>query len=281
MKRSSGFSFIEVILALLIGSIISIMVYQVFAQTVRVTDRMSGRIDEYGDTFITLTQLERDLMGLVLLPESDIKKTGTTNPASENQSGASIQAGQEIEGSEREERIPFECVVREGKLISLAFVTTNALPSVDAVGSRLVRVRYFIEVQRDDPALMQLMREEAPYPFQKQTALEQRAYPLLSHLESLEITCYLTVRKGESDQEVKLKEWGTDQQKEKYPAAPEFITISGVYRTRTTQEQIPFTYSISIPAAKLAVYDYYKKEEKQKKEQAQKQVNQVMPAGAA
>jgi len=195
--KRQGFSLVEILVALMISSIVGALLYSILSQTVRTTDRVNSSVDTQGDLWIVSEQLERDITGIVLLAPPELKATDTATgqevgaeegaEASQKSMVQSMKSEDENESVEwASDTMPFVGSLKEGKLATLSFITTSALPDPEHPGSRLVRVRYFLQPQRGDASVAQLMREESVYSAKDAgDASKARAYSLLSRVESL------------------------------------------------------------------------------------------------
>lgn len=290
MRTRRGFTLIDVIVGLLISSMLSVVLYRVFSQTMRIAHISSGLIEDYSDALIMAAQLERDITSVIVLKEHEKfaeKKPEEQKPAQESSdklSAIELSEDKKKEGEKNEEeQLAFAGVIKDNKLSSLSFVCTNALPQVDAMGSRLVRVRYFLEPDVLDPSLSRLMREERAYSSAASAATGQaarmsHAYTIMPRIESITMKFYGTVytppnaQKSSSDGEmISLNSWGNEEQRKKLKRlVPEYVEIMGNYRSHATQDLVPFSLFIAIPSG-IAAGIEGREQEKQKAEKAAKQ----------
>lgn len=292
MRLSKGFSLIDVLVGLLIASLLSVVLYRVFSQTLRIASVSSGLIDDYSDILIMNTQLERDITSVVVLKEHE-SQSNTQEAAAGNQQ-ASDKAASAVELSatetkddekEQEERLAFSGVIKDGKLSSLSFVCTNALPDVDKFGSRLVRVRYFLAPEPSHASLSSLMREERVYSVMtKSRPGEQSAmshpYPVMTNIESITMKFYGAVHVPAGKQQtgssesgtIVLSSWGNEEQRKKLKRlVPEYIEISGNYRSSATHDLVPFSIFVGIPAGIAAGVEARDSERREAEKKAQQQ----------
>ena len=220
MRLSKGFTLVDVIVGLLISSMLSVVLYRVFSQTMRIAHVSSGLIEDYSDLLIMSAQVERDITSVVVLKEHETSEkkepASSEKPAVDKQASAVELSGGEKEKDEenKEEQLAFSGIIKDNKLSSLSFVCTNALPDVDKVGSRLVRVRYFLAPEPSDASLSRLMREERTYAAPNKSLLRQgfegqalgspgqrgHAYPVMTRIESITVKFYGTVHTPEGAQ---------------------------------------------------------------------------------
>lgn len=282
MMVRKGFTLIELMIGLLIASLLSVVLYRMFSQTMRVAHMSSGLIEDYSDVLIMSNQMERDITSIVVLKEhakiaeqqaqaqaqeqqKQAGQPGAEGAAAAPPKASSIdfgESGKEQEGEkkeEEEERLAFAGVIKDNKLSTLSFVCTNALPQVDSAGSRLVRVRYFLVADADDASLHQLMREERRYQAKNDAEPQpdkSRAYVIMPRIETITVRFYGTLysKKGEAggtaqEESKTLLSWGNEEQRKALKRlVPEYLEISGSRRSRGSQVAIPFSFFIPIPA---------------------------------
>jgi prepilin-type N-terminal cleavage/methylation domain-containing protein len=277
-----GMSLIEVIVALAVAAIISVILYQTFYQSVRFANRADALVDDYADILVLANQLERDFAGIFIpLPDLAIsttqlrKETNTTAASAPQQSSdAKIPAPQ---GSGEASKLQaFVCESKDKKLTSLAIYTTSALPTVDHPAARLVRVTYTLAAhQRDSDEqahnMSTLLRHEEPYQ-PATTNPASRPHALMSTVEAISCTCYYhAVEEAPANKPAEKAEKKADAKKsargvttwnnasaenpnaaqgaKKLPPVPEYVEFSGTYISRITHEKIPFSFIVPIPIA--------------------------------
>jgi type II secretory pathway component PulJ len=291
MYSRSGFTLIDVVIGLLISSMLSVVLYRAFLQTMRIAHMSSGLIEDYSDVLIMSAQLERDVSSVVVLKDHEklAKKAEeqrkTSQETAEKNSAVQLSGGEKKEEEKKEEeQLAFSGVIKDNKLSSLSFVCTNALPQVDQIGSRLVRVRYFLEPDVSDASLSRLMREERTYfppavTMAGQAAIKSHAYNIMARIESITMKFYGTVytppgaqKSNSVDTEmISLSSWGNEEQRKKLKRlVPEYVEIIGNCRSQATQEAMPFSLFIAIPAG-IAAGIEGREQEKQEAEKTSKQ----------
>lgn len=288
----SGFSFIEVLVALVVGSILSVSLYRMLYQTVKVTEKMTTMTDDYADVLLMKTEFERDIAGIVVI-KRDVK-TGNRAavvpgaPPEQQKEQKSMMAQQQEESaasSQEKEEPQFRAEVRDGKLLSLALVTTHALPQVDLPGSHLVRVRYRLEDDPYEKGLMRLMREEYPYEQSGAKELEKlaRPYPLLQRITSVKMVFYMRIVSKEGKPgETRMRsvtEWGGKEGEDSVPV-PEYIRLEGTCRSHNGHDEVPFSLVIAVPIA-ASLYEKKQYELMKKNSAAPKSKAPVSPVDAA
>jgi len=176
--KQSGFSLIEIIIALLISSFVAMMLYQSFNQTRRVVTRITGLMHATSDILPLFTQLEKDLSGAVaplVHAQKQTAETGKTeqqsavdkNVRAAEEKTKKNEADKESESAKKEKHI-FKVVLKDNKFESMSFITTNALTVVDESTTHFVRVTYRLVPQANtdqsnETKLFRLLREEVAY----------------------------------------------------------------------------------------------------------------------
>jgi prepilin-type N-terminal cleavage/methylation domain-containing protein len=288
MMKRNGFSIIEVVIGMLIASILSVIIYRMFTQTMRIARMSEGFIEEYGDAFIMANQIERDIMTIVVLKEhaklaekQEAEPKPLETPAGQQPlEKTSIDLtetpkNQEGEKQDEEERLAFAGVIKDNKLSSLSFVCTNALPQAEGGGSRLVRVRYVLAPDPDDATLSQLMREERRYQAKVVPGVQSdkpQAYIIMPRVESITVKFYGTLHAQKTDDKtssgagepIALSSWGNEEQRRKLKRlVPEYLEIVGTCRSRGTNGTLSFSYFIAIPAGIAEGVDAREKERRE------------------
>jgi prepilin-type N-terminal cleavage/methylation domain-containing protein len=239
--QRNGFSLIELIIAMSIGSIVSIMLYRIFQQSISVMMILSGMMEDYSNTLIFLNQLERDCASIALVdPACREKKTDRDKKSSQT-------------ADETNPPSPFSAVIEQGILKNFSLVTTHALPQIDHAGTWLVRVTYRLVEQPGSNNLFQLLREESPY---HATTIAQgtfRAYPVLTDIVRLKVTFYVHEFREGAPALRTLGEWKKEAAKSDQIPAPEFIKFEGSCRAHAQEGEEPFSAIFILPAVKLFV----------------------------
>ncbi len=232
--RRPGFTIIELIVAITIGSMMSAILYQTLYQIIRQAKRSQTFIDDYVDSIIISNQFERDIYSLVYT-QKPIKRTEV----------ASTQAGQKDSNNLKDSNniTSFVCSSADNTLKQLSCITTNTLPDIDHAASRISRVSYSLLPQTSGP-LFQLMRTEIDMNIPNSTA---RPMLVMDNIESLQCACYYRTeddQKGSSAFK-KKSEWNSADTT--MQPIPDYVELYGSYRSSNAGESIPFTCLVAIP----------------------------------
>lgn len=216
-----GFTFIELILALAISSLIGAALMLSFGQTqkgARIVERM---IDTDVRILLMLNQFERDISG-AFVPRYSLSK--------------------------EKEKVFFSKQDAKKNVQELTFITCNPLQVYEDYKPRIVRVTYRLVAESDRGDSFKLLRKE-----NKALAYDSKEkvaeYQLVSGIKSMQITYYVLGQEKEK-KEMQAKKytafdtWGTDEEKrakEKLSPLPQYVLVNLVlwdnaYERETIQE---------------------------------------------
>jgi len=179
MKRSSGFSLIEITFGLLISSILSVMLFQVNGTLSRLSQSIESSLGYIRTVPLMSQQLERDISAVYVpapiyqVIERSWKKEKSPDDAVQNDNkgvtNASLvaEAGTAEQGDAKKaadvldkwEKIePFFCESVDEKKLTLSFITTTTMPSFQRTVPRIVRVEYRVLPDEEGPGTFQVRR---------------------------------------------------------------------------------------------------------------------------
>ena len=230
MKQlKSGFGFLEVIVVLLIGAILSTLLFSII-------QNMSGSfarvvtVSTVDRKVLMISQLfERDLSG-VFIPVLDLEKEHKAQEGDENDQKAKDEKPQEEQKPTKEDAKnkkkdllpqPFMYEKNEqGVLKFFTFITTNPAGVYEEVMPRMVRVVYTLEPHVTRQNVYTLYRQQSSdldvkvFSKESQGSHVSKKYEVLSDVAALNFS-FMVEKPDEKDAEKNKKE--TDQ-KEKKPA---------------------------------------------------------------
>ncbi len=279
----SGFTLIELMLALLISSLMVISLYQMLSQTRRGVARITDIMDVDVPLMALYTQLEKDVTGM-FAPQKALKPY-VEKEMKKKQAQAKQQAAQQAtqqspaQGAQQEKKAPEDSVLiieQKGTDLFWTFITTGGLQTLDKDGKLVVvpyvrRVAYLLEKDPNNPAALRLMyRYEADRTDVKSLRAPQfsPSYEIASGIKnfSVELTVYEAPeeKKDTAQQEQKpaesktppaaLKEWKESEVWEKYKSLiPAYVTIRGSRVNPAGTVEYPFEFVFKVYA-----YDQYK-----------------------
>jgi type II secretory pathway pseudopilin PulG len=165
--KAPGFILIELLVSLIIAALLSIGMMSSLTMVFKTNEVMDSLMDISGGSLRLQQQLERDLSGVfiptsLLATATDMQTTSTltTKPGQQPASPAPKK-----EPAEQKNKQLFFATKKDKNTEVLTFITTNPLASFwsDSAGqaqSRVVRVVYRLEPDKDNPPLFRLMRQE-------------------------------------------------------------------------------------------------------------------------
>lgn len=275
----SGFTLIELMLALLISSLMVISLYQMLSQTRRGVARITDIMDVDVPLIALYTQLEKDVTGMfapqkALKPfiEKEMKKkqAQTKQEAQQRQ-----QQTPSIPATAQEKKAPEDPVLvieQKGTDLFWSFITTGTLQTVDREGKLVPtpyvrRVAYMLEKDPNNPAALRLMyRYETDRTDLKPLRAPQfsPSYEIASGIKnfSVELTVYEAVeeKKANAEQEQKgqekkvppsaaLKEWKESEVWDKYKSLiPAYVMIKGSRVDSAGKIEYPFEFMFKVYA---------------------------------
>ena len=266
MSRNAGFSFIEIIIAMAIASVLALILYRAFSQASMVVQQVRTLITDNRDMLTLHSQIEKDFSGVFIPVKLDMLTTSTTNPstgsgldgkggAAQSQSGPN-KASQDKKQTEKKNSDVakiFFSTMREGKLDRITFLTTNALTVFDEIAVRAVLVTYRLKMQEDSSEkLFTLLREESSYdPTKKESEKPSNAYALMRNITECTIEFYAYECSEKAKELMHFTEWGTETQEKKCPKVriPEFVIIKISIWDMARKESIPHMLELHIPSA--------------------------------
>jgi prepilin-type N-terminal cleavage/methylation domain-containing protein len=282
--NKKGFSLIEIIIALLIGSIVMIITYQAFRTLSSGAARLDKKILMNDSLTIAHDQLLRDING-IHVPNHFLKqdKTDAKNKKDSDvknklqQKSGDIkqndgQEEQEDSNTAKKDKEPlFRAVTQEGQFESLTFWTTNSLSQYGTSVSSPVCVVYtFTRYEHDGQSLRKLMRQEVDSSH-VQDLKTAAAYSLLDNVLQCTVT-FITFtqeqaqsaqEKSEQAEQNKQKtkviqnnwtEKNSDQvhqehaQKDKGEKIPHFIAFEGELYDTKSHNVYPFSWLFEVGA---------------------------------
>ena len=259
MKR--GFSLLEIMVALLIASLMSITLFQLLTTTRRAVNRITNVIEVDVPFIAFYNQLEKDIVGM-FAPRSSVSYYASKEPEPEKSAtqGKKEQPGQQgavPEKKKPEEKKPVQkpianVFVCEGKNDSffLSFITTGALVMLDKDGMPLPmpsmrRVVYLLEKDPQRPEVMRLIYRfsgnELSVDALRSSAFTP-SYELVSGIKNWEIECTViemaeATAEKKASQEKKstiMRTWNESEIWQKHKTLiPAYVRITGTIADRS------------------------------------------------
>lgn len=271
-QQSHGFTLIEVTIALLISSMLTLLLYQSFSQAQRSARNSSSVMDAVSVMPIAYNQLEKDITTLFVPARvfADIAEKA------KKKDGQSTAPAPQAEGTEKDKKKkePFKDVfistLKEKNLESISFISTHCLALYDTVVPHAVRVVYRLVPLADNPKLFSLVRQETPQldkPLAKFKEEKIREYDLMRGVKDFKIEFLVPEKEqepaqGEKKEQKKeqkpkappkyitLDRWageGAEGEKKTDYLIPAYVNVSGVFVDPVTERDYPFEWKFSVP----------------------------------
>lgn len=259
-NNSSGFTLIEITVALLIGSLLSVSLYQVFQNIQKSVMRMNSVIDLDSPVISFYNQLEQDILG-IFTPRNKPAEKAQQAPAA---SGAQAAQGVQQSKPEKQEKKIENIFISSNKSgqVSFNFITTGGFKLIDSNGSYIPasynkRVLYSLEPDKIRPNLFILMYGQAEN-LEPDGIKNIQKYELARNIKRFEVDYKIfEPRKEKKDEKEKaqkpktitLTQFDPKEVSEKYLThIPAFIEIKGSYIDTRTNLEVPFKYVFQVPA---------------------------------
>jgi hypothetical protein len=224
----AGISLVEVIAALAIGSVMSLLLYRSLYQTNRAVQTVDALVDTHAELALCTERLTKDLNG-AFIPVQTVKPASVAPQADKKPEASGIHVASKTsaqrEEKSRQKQIEDIFVVNkltQGERLAsegtiLAFITSNPLVIYGEAPVRKVRVTYTLTLPKGERALRTLTRYESSEIDSKrfQDKLKRgiiKGYPVLHNIQNLTIECLAhkeEQHEGQAKQESKIPEQKT------------------------------------------------------------------------
>lgn len=207
----SGFSSLELIMAMTISAIIMTSLLQIYNQVIRNTMRIERFVFEDTQVLTIKNRLDHDLAGLSAI--------WFTQEQVENQQAKVLKIDQknssqkQVRKEAKKSSTCFYSANKENNLATLTFVTNNPLQSYGSALDRFVRVVYRVENDPQREGMLRLMRKEIKMPteiIEDEILQKGTFYELAFGIKSLEMT-YQFIDKTELQKQAQAKKSSADE----------------------------------------------------------------------
>jgi prepilin-type N-terminal cleavage/methylation domain-containing protein len=237
MNNKNGFSLIEIIIALLIGTSLVVAIYQLYIQAQKAVVTINTVIDIDMPLLPLYNQLEKDLLG-VFVPRV-------------------INAPDNKKADEKKLENVFVSSTKK-PAVSFNFLTTGGLQKVDNKGVLIIepfvrRVFYSLEQDSKQPELFVLWYNSTEN-LDTTSLSKPTSYEIAWGIKKFEISFKLYEPPTEQDQEpekklVTISEFNPKEVVEKYKTnIPAFVEITGIITNAQQTRELPFTFLFEVPA---------------------------------
>lgn len=230
-NRNSGFTLLEVLIAIAIFSTLATMVYGALNAVVSKNDAIKGGVEIYGMANSCLNRISLDLTSVYVTQYPEYKPPASDDPPDPYR----FQGEEEMSGS--------------GSFPNLRFTSTAHLPmGSEPVPAHLAEIRYYVVKSEDSESEYLLKRADTPFPYDitEKWDADKADDPILCEgIESLKFTYF--------DDEANLYEtWDSESENTKY-ATPRSVAVEMTIKTKSGSHR--FTTRIDIPVYREKVED--------------------------
>ncbi len=238
----SGFSLIELVVAVFMAAMVSLSLFQLLSQTRKTVSRINSVIDADLPFMAFCTQLEKDVTGM-FAPQSSIRAFAAQEKKPEKEEGKEEKppAKKEPEKEKAVENVFYLDTQKDQFFWS--FITTGALQVLEADGTvqllpSMYRVAYLLEKDPQRPEVSRLMYRFSAQKLEVNDMKAQDFYPsyeILTGIKQfeLELTLFESVPQSEEKEQrrpkpARIKEWNAQEIWQKYKSLiPAFVTCRG------------------------------------------------------
>ena len=203
----SGFSSLELIMAMAISAIIMTSLFEIYNQVARNMGRVERFVFEDSQVLALKSRLGKDFTGLsaIWFTQGEVETKMLTD-------------GEKMPAPEKRKRNNYFYSVNKDKhLDTLTFITTSALQSYGGTQDRFVRVLYQVEEDPKNEDLFRLMRKEISMPTEnidEQALKDGKFYELARGIKSIEMIYELIDKVELQKQHQAKKKGGSESQNE-------------------------------------------------------------------
>jgi prepilin-type N-terminal cleavage/methylation domain-containing protein len=243
-QNTYGFTLIEITAALLIGSLLTMSLYQIFRNIQRSVARMTSAIEIDSPIITFYNQLERDILGI--FTPRNIKEKKATGPKQDNQ--------------EKKIENVFVSSNKNGR-VSFNFITTGGYQLIDGSGNAVLapynkRVFYSIEPDGNRQNMFILTYGQT-HNLDAEITPHIKKYELAKNIRRFDIEFKVIEPTKQAEKEsakkqrklIHMTQFSPKEVSEKYHThIPAYIEIKGAYLDPRTNFEVPFKYIFQVPA---------------------------------
>lgn len=292
-----GFTLMEIIIGVLIATIITLSLYQLFIQIFRGTVIISKVIEVDSPIIPLYNQLSKDISGMFVpfntLRQFEKKKEKGEIKKEEKKSKIDKQ---EVANQEIKLDSIFYLESKDAQNIILSFITTGGLQILESDGSLkpqpyVRRVAYILEKDPEYPETSRLIYRYQSSGLDLNKIKEQKflpSYVLFQGIKNfkIELTFFELVKDKEKTKEqepvsktISISKWNENEMFEKYGILiPAFVAIKGTYIDPGNKTEYDFSFDFYVPSYSLTFKDIEEemaKEEKREVDRSKKVMNDL------
>ncbi len=193
-----GFSIIEIVVAIAIGAIVAMLLYQATAQTARVVKTIEVQVDVHTELALFMDRIQKDISGAFVPHFPEEKEEAELQQKKEEKKQNKDSKPEKKKENEQNIFDVQSMDITDGmhKGASLfTFVSTNPLMVYGESVPRRVRISYSFEDQKEGKALFKLLRYESPeVDFkkfeEKKKSRAIKGYTILRNIRSFSMECF-------------------------------------------------------------------------------------------
>ncbi len=279
-NKFSGFTIIELIIAITIASMLAIVLFSSFYQTNRTSLDVNNMISFDLRASILQNQLEKDINGAFIPNIETIKEKVEEKKQQPEKKGETEKKETEQKKIKEEEKPQqlekvFYSINKEKNLNELTLITCNPLQVYGQQVPRIARVIY--KLKENDKNSFKLVRQES-LDLNYKNAIKSLEFELADNIKSLSIEYFYSQDSKEEEKERKFKkvnQWGQKDQKINVKL-PMFVNIKLELWDASLKKIQPFEFTYQIFAFNfqqkmdVAKTDVPKKDEKKEKTEKEK-----------
>ncbi|MFA6066794.1 MAG: prepilin-type N-terminal cleavage/methylation domain-containing protein [Candidatus Babeliaceae bacterium] len=237
-----GFSLIELVIAMAVGSVILFAVYQTFNQIQKAALRLDAVLIK--DTMIMplYNQLEKDISAIYV----PVPLPAGPAPAQV----APVQASPAKPEEKKELEKIFYTTSKDSGLQELTFITTTPLVGYDEVAPRLVRVTYALK-QEPDNVYTLTRTESSQLAYKPEKATPTKSYDIAQGIKKITLTLYVfsEQKKDEKTEYKTVSEWSSEEQFKKIKKhVPDYISLTITWHDAVLRKERNFIIELPIIA---------------------------------
>jgi len=279
--RTSGLSIIEISIAMLISSLLTLALYQAFNTSQKVSESISATMNAEQSFAIGYNQLEKDFSA-IFVPERVFAELIEKNSKKPTDKTPDKNSEKSTDQKQEKEKPPFKdifvCTLKDKDLESISFLSTHSLPLYNSKSPNAVRVVYRLTPQQNSD-FFALTRQEstqldvAPGQFKEKNI---RAYDLMNSIKSLTVSFTVTelpkkdssssplISSGSSEAKtvsrdeaakptpkkyIPLTIWPKQEAEKKQDyLIPAYIILKGIFVDDITAREYPFEWVFPVAA---------------------------------
>lgn len=235
--KYAGFTLLELLMALLIGSLLTSLLLTSFFQVQRNDELATNIMNLNGQVALLNNQLERDISG-IFIPVQAIEKN---NQQPEPKADKSQDKKSAATNDEKKFKSVFKASHKNNMLSELSFITNNPLRVYEfaentPIKTNVARVVYHLETNEDKKSYSLIRQEGSQLDLQAYAKNAQKpikGYKLIDAIKTIALEFAAPVFKKDADAQPQTEfktsaEWDSDKRKEqeKESKIPQFVKVS-------------------------------------------------------